>query len=208
MKRWIGALAGIALVASVFAQDLKDRVEDALDKPTPAEVIAQLEKEDQFGNVLATYQLGLIYKEGKLVPQDFAKALGYFEEAGDDWVARYKYKLGVPQAQYEAGILLLQGAEGVERNAADAADWLQRAAEQGDAKAQLALAELLASDSPPTDMKQAFFWASLAQNQFDLSAEEKEKAVAILAKLSPIIGAGEAERIKTEAANWSPRRML
>ncbi|MFZ5557378.1 MAG: tetratricopeptide repeat protein [Pseudomonadota bacterium] len=209
MKRIVGGLlAALCIAASALAQgDLKDRVDQALKKSTPQEIVAQLEREDGWGNVLATYHLGLMYRKGEGVPKDPARALAYFTRAGKDWVARYQFKLGVPGAQYEAGLQYLKG-EGTTQDAEVAAKWLRRAAEQGHGRAQLRLAEFYATDSPGKDMTQAFFWASVAGNQFDLGKEEKEAAAAVQARARGAIGAAESDRVKQQAEGWSPRRML
>jgi TPR repeat protein len=207
MKRWAVVLAGLAMAAPAFGDGLDDRVDAALKKPTPQEVVAALEREVGFGNILAAYQLGLRYRDGKDVAKDPEKALEYFETAGRRWVARYRYKLGVPDAQYAAGLMYLQG-EGTPADPEAAAKWLRLAAEQGHGRAQLRLAQIYVTDSAPVDKGQAFFWAILAQGYFDLSKEEKETAASVQEQAGGAIGATEADRLKERAQNWFPRRML
>lgn len=207
MKRWTVVLAGLAMAVPALASEMQDRVDAALKKPTPPEVVAQLEREVNFGNILAAYQLGLKYRDGKDVPKDPERALEYFESAGKRWVARYRYKLGLPEAQYAAGLMHLNG-EGTDRDPEAAAKWLRRAAEQGHGRAQLRLAEIYVSDSVPVDKAQAFFWATLAQGYFDLSKEEKETAAQVQEQAGGAIGATEADRLKQRAESWFPRRML
>ena len=68
----------------------------------------------------AQFYLGLLYKNGNGVPQDFSKANLYFEKAA---------RKGFYPAQYELGLLYLRGL-GVERDFHQAKNLLEKAAQQ------------------------------------------------------------------------------
>lgn len=143
------------------------------------------------------YQLGLLYLRGQGVEQDPATALGWFEQAADQGLARAQYQSarmhqrgqGTPanpgkarqrfeqaarqgdrEAQLALGLLYLNG-DGVRADAGKARDWLLRAARQGSAGAQYQLGELYAQGrGVPADAAAAYVWLSLAQQNGDSRA--------------------------------------
>lgn len=204
-------MTGIVVLLSaqwaMAQQALNEQVEHALSGATPQEVVKRLEKAVNWGNVLAAYELGVILRDGRDgIEPDPQRALKLFERAGRPWLARNWFKLGVPQAQYALGMMYLEG-KGTETDTETALKWLLRAAEQGHAQAQLQLAEIYASDGGPVDMREAYFWASLALGQFDLSKQEKDKAAAIQESAAQKLDANDVETLKMAVENWSPRRM-
>ena len=77
----------------------------------------------------AQYNLGVIYKFGLGVPQDYAKALQWYRKAAAQGVAKAQFNLGL---MYDNGL-------GVTQDYAEAVRWYRKAAEQGVAKAQFNL---------------------------------------------------------------------
>jgi TPR repeat protein len=74
----------------------------------------------------AQYNLGLMYDQGKGVPQDYAEAVKWYRRAAEQ---------GDANAQYNLGQMYREG-RGVPQNDAEAVKWFRKAAEQGYAGAQ------------------------------------------------------------------------
>src|SRR4030042_247202 len=74
------------------------------------------------GDVRAQYELGVMYAEGKGVPQDFDKAKPLFEKAA---------AAGHGGAQYNLGVMYAEG-KGVTQDLDQAKAWWEKAAKQGD----------------------------------------------------------------------------
>ncbi|HSO06125.1 MAG TPA: tetratricopeptide repeat protein [Pelomicrobium sp.] len=206
MIRLILTVIAVVAAAAAHADELTDRAEAALKISDPKEMVRQLERELNWGNVVAGYELGVLYRDGKELKQDDERALELFEEAGTPWVARNWHKLGVPRAQYAAGMMILEG-RGTEKDTEAAAKWIERAADQGHTKAQLEIAKLYASPEAPNDPERAFFWAALVENKFDLDREEKELAGQLKEQAAAKLGSPKVEELTAAVENWSPRRM-
>ncbi len=93
------------------------------------EEIAAIANAAERGNQGAQLLLGLIYREGRGVPRDAAKALYWLEQAARERQPYAAYALG---QMYAAG-------EGTARDTAKAIDWWRVAADEGFAPAQLEL---------------------------------------------------------------------
>mgnify|MGYP006156604439 CR=1 FL=1 len=78
------------------------------------------------GDAAAQYNLALMYRNGKGVPQDYAEAIRWYRLAAEQ---------GLAEAQTNLGIMYDNG-EGVPQDYAEAVKWWRLAAEQGHAKAQ------------------------------------------------------------------------
>lgn len=144
------------------ADQFQDKVDAALAAADPATVWSRLEQEAYRGNLKAAYRLGLLLREGKWVRRDDAAAYERFAEAATPDLIRARYKLGLPEAQYEAGAMARDGI-GVEQDFEQAAEWFEHAAEQGHGPSQLALARLyLQGVGIERNEELAYFWASLA----------------------------------------------
>ncbi len=73
------------------------------------------------GSLGAVYGIGLIYDNGKGVPQDYAEAINWYRKAAER---------GFPPAESNLGIMYENG-KGVAQDYAEAANWYRKAAEQG-----------------------------------------------------------------------------
>ena len=91
-----------------------------------AEAIRWYRKAAEQGHADAQYNLGIMYYEGKGVPQTTRKP-----SAG---IARPPSR-GTPTRQYNLGIMYYEG-KGVPQDHAEAIRWYRKAAEQGHASAQ------------------------------------------------------------------------
>lgn len=119
------------------------------------------------GHILANFNLGVMYYAGEGVDQDLATAKGYFQRAADAGNPNAQFNLGVmayhgqngpvdyktaaeefqkaafqgmPDAAYNLGVMFIKG-EGVEKNDVQALAWFKVAADLGDDKAPIAVAE-------------------------------------------------------------------
>ena len=77
-------------------------------------------------NAQAQNHLGMVYRDGTGVTQDYAEAVNWFREAADQ---------GDADAQNNLGLMYANG-KGVVQDYAEAMKWFRKAADQGDAKAQ------------------------------------------------------------------------
>lgn len=91
--------------------------------------ISDLRRKAKRGEALAQFKLGVLYVEGRGVPQDYAKARQWWEQAAAQ---------GNAKAQSNLGGLYAKG-DGVPQNNAMAWQWYVKSAAQGDVKALEAL---------------------------------------------------------------------
>ena len=136
--------------------------------PTPSSSVlsngidpALLEKAHA-GDAAAEYQVGLEYAHGKVVPQDFSKAVMWYGNAAEQ---------GNVAAQAHLGFAYYKGL-GVPQDYAQAATWSRKAAEQGDAEAKVTLGLLYGRGlGVPQDYAQANAWFREAAEQGDATAQ-------------------------------------
>jgi TPR repeat protein len=108
------------------------------------------------GNVDAMFQLGRCYDKGLGVPQDYAKAVEWYQKAAEQ---------GLAMAQYNLGVCYKRG-QGVPQDYAKAAEWYQKAAEQGHADAQNNLGNCYFNeDGVPQNYAKAVEWYQKAAEQ-------------------------------------------
>ena len=142
------------------------------------------------GNVEAQYLLGYMHDFGYGVPQDYAKAVFWFQKAAEQ---------GHALAQEYLGHLYRDG-RGVAQDYLIAMFWYRKAAEQGEAGAQFNLG-LLYSDGHgvPQDYVQAYMWYFLAAVNYDVSAASFRDSVAKAMTPAQI---AEAQKLAYE---WKPK---
>ncbi len=90
------------------------------------EALNLLRKDAQRGDSWAQFNLGLLYKQGEGVKQDYTEAIRWFYKSADQDQA---------EAWYEIGAMFALGL-GVGQDYNEAFDWYQKAAEQGDEQAK------------------------------------------------------------------------
>jgi uncharacterized protein len=152
----------------------------------------ELRKSAEGGDASAQNALGLLYYEGKGVPQDYRQAKQWFEEAA---------KQGHAGAQVNLGTLYLRG-EGAPQSDQMALFWFRRAAEQEDALAFAKLGLMYAQGRGVLqDFIQAHMWYNLsAAHGENRSAEARDT----LAKQMTPAQIAEAQRLAHE---WKPREV-
>ncbi len=204
MKHVIAVSAAFLIACSAFANDLPDTTTKALAAGEPAAVIKALDKEIYRGNIVAAQALGFIYRDGKLVAQDYAKARKWLKVAAQPDRIRIWYKRGLADAQLALGLLLRDGLGG-KPDASAAASWFELAAEQGEAQAQLALAQLqLKGVSIKPNPERAYIWSSLAARTLTEAAQKDAEQVREAArhKLAP----PQVKSADEFVENWAPKR--
>jgi uncharacterized protein len=143
------------------------------------------------GNVIAQNRLGLFYKAGKGVPQNYGQAKRWFEEAA---------KQGHAEAQINLGTLYLQG-DAPPQSSQMALFWFGRAAEQGVVPAFANLAQMYQeAQGVPQDFVQAYKWLYLAATNGDASSAERRDILATKMTSAQIT---DAQKLARE---WKPTR--
>lgn len=183
--------------------DFQSTVDKALAAGGPAAVVKALEKEIYRGNILATQQLGLMYRDGKLVTQDYVKARKLLKNAAEPDEIRIWYRRGIVESQYALAVMLRDGLGG-KADAEAAAFWFEKAAEQGDTQAQLTLAQMyLNSAGIRPNPERAYLWSSIAANSLADAGQKQAEQIRGLAQkqLDP------KKLAKTERliSNWKPK---
>jgi TPR repeat protein len=97
------------------------RIDRSRTKRLRIEVAGWYRKAAEQGNAAGQSNLGVMYTEGRGVPQDDSAAVWWYRKAAEQDNARAQYNLGVMYAE----------GRGVPQDHAAAASWYQRAAEQG-----------------------------------------------------------------------------
>lgn len=143
---------------------------DYYDKGIPQRKVVSrsdwIKAEAHFDKVVATAQNNLerLYEEGKGVPEDFAKARKWNEQAAVQ---------GNAPAQYALGMLYFK-AQGMPQDYVKARQWLEKAATQGHAQAQFQLGWLYdKGQGVAQDYKEAVRWYHLAAEQGAANARLK-----------------------------------
>jgi hypothetical protein len=113
------------------------------------------------GDALAQYNLGVLYRKGRGVPQDDVQARQWYAKAAAQ---------GQAKAQYNLGTLYYNG-KGVPKDYKQALRWFRLAADQGEAVAQTKIAIMYEdAQGVPHDLVQAYTWYSLAITSGDKPA--------------------------------------
>jgi TPR repeat protein len=120
---------------------------------TQTDEIAELRARAEQGDAEAQYNIGVMYSDGRGVPQDETQATAWFRKAAEQGHTDAQFCLGV---MYENGL-------GVPRDNAQAVVWYCRAAEHGDADALFELGVMYAfGQGVPQNFVEAFMWMHLA----------------------------------------------
>jgi len=145
------------------------------------------------GNVIAQNRLGLFYKVGRGVPQNYGQAKRWFEEAA---------KQGHGPAQINLGLLYIQ-EDAPTRSPQMALFWFSRAAEQGAVPAFAKLGQMYQeAQGVPEDFVQAYMWFHLAATNGEAPSAEKRDTLAMKMTDAQIT---EAQK---RAQEWKPTRRL
>jgi TPR repeat protein len=140
----------------------------------------------QQGNVGAQFNLGMMYRNGSGVPQDYTLAVKWYRKAAEQGDAQAQFNLGV---MYENGY-------GVPQDYAQAVEWYRKAAEQGYASAQFNLAlSYYKGEGVIQDNVYAHMWVNIAAS---LGYERGPKARDIIAEKMTAEQIAEAQKLARE----------
>jgi len=185
---------------SVFEQGRPDATKPS--KP-PAKTEAQIEPEAkafaetkgkaEAGDAIAQYNLGVMYRKGQGVEQDFKEAVKWYQKAADQGYAPAQHNLGV---MYENG-------QGVEQDCEEAVRWYQKSADQGYATGQSNLGVMYENgEGVPEDNVTAYAWHNIAAANGDADAK---KVKAIIVKEMTPDQIAEAEELIKEMVKKNPK---
>ena len=171
---WQIAFVGCFLALSVFGAAAARQIVDqgaerqlseglaAYKRGDYATVVRLLRPLADQGMALAQFSLGVMYANGKGVPQDSTQAANWFRKAADQ---------GNADAQVNLGAMYAKG-QGVPQDATQAVNWFGKAADQGNADAQASLGWMYATGrGVPQDFVQAVQWSLKAAQQGNVEAQ-------------------------------------
>ena len=137
-----------------------------------------------------------MYDKGQGVPQDYARAVGWWRKAAEQGMAEAQYNLGIA---YDNG-------QGIPQDYAEAMKWFRKAAEQGYAKAQYNLGVIYGyGEGVPQDDAHAYMWFKLAASRLrpgegrDIAVKNRD----IVAMRMTPAQISEAEKLARE---WKPKK--
>jgi TPR repeat protein len=157
MKRLLFTLlATTTLSLALPAQaGLKEGLE-AYEQGDYATALKELRPLAEQGHAGAQFYLGVMYENGRGVPQDYKEAAKWFHKAAEQ---------GDADAQNNLGVMYAEG-QGVPQDYTEAAKWFRKAAEQGYAGAQNNLGVMYdKGQGVPQDYKEAAKWYHKAAEQ-------------------------------------------
>jgi uncharacterized protein len=183
-------------VPAAGAGDASDcNASDQLLKTDPGRAVAACRRLAETGDVVAEYNLALLYYAGQGLPQNDSEAARWFRKAAEQ---------GDAPAEFELGQLYEDG-HGVEADAVEAAHWYRKSAEQGYVYAQSQLGFMYGNAAGiPRDYVQADLWLSLAAAAGDPDAAdyrsfmEQGMAPAELAEARRLFNAWKMKRAGTD----------
>ena len=188
----------LALTGAALAGPFEDAVE-ASNRGDYATALRLFRPLAEQGGVAAQYNLGIMYANGRGVPQDYGEAVRWWRRAAEQ---------GLAGAQHNLGFMYANG-RGVPQNYDEAARWYRRAAEQGHAGAQNNLGAMYSTgDGVLQDYVLAHMWFNLAASRFAPSPD-RDSAVTnrdrLAARMTPAQIA-EAQRLAREWDAAHPQR--
>ena len=144
------------------------------------------------GDATAQYNLGIMYRNGRGVPQDNATAMSWYRKAAEQ---------GDTMAQNNLGFMYDLG-QGVPQDNAMAVSWYRKAAEQGEASGQYNLGIMYRTGrGVPHDLVQAHMWFNLAASHTYPADAAVADRNSVAARMMPSQIA-EAQRLALE---WKPK---
>jgi len=154
MKQLIFSLA-ILFFANASAGEFEDAI-DAYERKDYRTAITKFRSAADKGNVLAQFNMGLMFRNGYGTAQDYKEAARWFKLAGQQ---------GHPQAQYNLALMHEMG-QGVSQSYAESIRLYRLAAIQGLAQAQNNLATLYGNgQGVEKDVLMSYMWYTIsAQN--------------------------------------------
>ena len=100
--------------------------DQSFDSKLPETLVKDITKSAKKGDIEAQYNLGLMYENGRGVPQDYKQAVHWLTKSAEQGYARTQFHFG---GMYAKG-------KGAPQDDKQAVDWYPKSAEQGHAWAQ------------------------------------------------------------------------
>ena len=187
-----GLLVGFCICAPLAA-----RIHSSAPKPpqnqTEVPDVEAVRLAAEQGDAAAQINLGVMYAEGRGVPQDDAEAVRWFRLAAEQRDAEAQFNLGV---MYYAG-------RGVPQDDAEAVRWYRLAASRGFTDAQFNLGLNYADGlGVPQDWVAAYMWLSLTAAQ--ASAAVRDTIVWMRDSLTANMTAEQIAKARRLAREWQP----
>lgn len=214
-----------SLPAKSLATTIASPPPSKLEVPPPEAGTQTLRTAAADGNASAQFIIASRYLDGKVVPQDFAKALYWYQQAATRGLAPAQYRLatlyelgkgtaadpvralgwyeraalgGNVKAMHNAAVILAGNKAGP----ADfdrAFRWFKAAAERGFSDSQFNLAILYERGlGTPPNLEEAYLWYSLAARQGD--ADSLQRVDGLMKQLSP----ASLRAVSARLASWTP----
>ena len=165
MRRCFAIWFGISLCFSLATSATSGQLEDGLNMLPAgnwAEALRLLLPIAEKGNPIAQNQVGVIYRSGIHVPQDYTQAFNWFTKAA---------KQDNPSALNYLSLMYRDG-QGVPADQKKALELLTKAAKLGSVDAQFDLAVMhFTGREVPKDYIRAYVWCKLAATQNDKIAQ-------------------------------------
>ena len=144
----------------------------------------------------AQYNLGVMYRKGRGVPQDDAEAVKWYRKAAEQ---------GHAVAPVSLGVMYVRG-RGVRQDYAAALQWWRKAAEQGVAGAQNNLGVLYSDGrGVPQDYVQAHMWLTLAASRHP-PGEDRDQSVKNRDHVAKRMTAAQISEAEKLAREWEPKK--
>ena len=159
---------------------------------TQADEVAELRARAEQGDADAQYDIGVMYSDGKNVPQDEAQTIVWFRKAAEQGHVDAQFCLGV---MYEHGL-------GVPPDNAQAVVWYCRAVEHRYADALFALGGMYAfGRGVPQDEVEAYAWMSLADVW--ATSQEKKRYAKHRTALAKCMTPAQVAKARKQARVWA-----
>lgn len=192
-------VSALSMPAQAAGNDFQETTDKALAAGSAEAVLKALDREIYRGNLVAARTLGLMYRDGRLVPQDAARAQKFLKIAADTNLNRIWYRYGIVEAQHELAVMLQSGST------AQAESWYRKAAELGHAPSQLALAKMYFNGSGvKRDPERALFWSSIATGSLQEAARQEAETLRDSAQKQ--LDPQQLARTKNLLGEWKPRK--
>ncbi len=161
-----------------------------------ATAIRELRPLAEQGDAGAQNQLGIMYSYGQGVPQDYAKAMGWYRKAAEQ---------GDTDAQHNLGVMYDKG-RGVPQDYAKAVQWYRKAAEQGDAGAQYNIGNIFRYvEGFPKNYVHAHMWIILATSKLP-PGEDRDTAVENRDNVAKRMTPAQISEAQKLAREWKPNK--
>jgi TPR repeat protein len=195
MRRFLFPFLIAATFGGAALADPLDEATAAYNRGDYAAAVRLLEQLANDGNRSAQYNLGMMYIQGKGVPQNLAEGAEWYRRAAVQGDVEAERNLG---SMYQHGI-------GVPEDNAEAAKWYLNAAERGDAIAQFELGLMYArGEGMRSNYVEAYKWFILARASFpEQDVESRDKAVTNRNALIGVMTAAQIAEAQKRAREWT-----